>query len=50
MRAYVEDYPELALKLVQAAASSKPPPVQEAILERLKASVQEGRELVCWLR
>ena len=50
MRAYMEQYPAQALELVQAAAPGRTHEQHEAILERLWASVQEGRELICWLR
>ena len=50
MRAYMEQYPAQVLELVQAAAPGCTHEQQEAILGRLRASVQEGRELICWLR
>ena len=50
MRAYVDQYPARVLELVQAAASSCTHEQHEAILGRLRASMQEGREVICWLR
>ena len=50
MRAYMGRYPAQALELVQAAAHGCTHEQHEAILERLRASVQDGRELICWLR
>ncbi len=50
MRAYMEQHRAKALELVQAAAPGRTHEQHEAILERLRASVQEGRELICWLR
>ena len=49
MRGYMEQYPARVLELVQAAASGTHEQ-HKAILGRLRASVQEGRELICWLR
>ena len=50
MRAFIEQHPERALTLVQDAAPGYTHEQHSAILQRLWASIQEGRELVCWLR
>ena len=50
MRAYMEQYPARVLELVEAAASSHTHEQHEATLGRLRASMQESRELICWLR
>ena len=51
MRAYIEQYPAQALELVQARASSLCTHEEHKTTpKRLQASLQEGRELICWLR
>ncbi len=46
----MQQFPDKALQLVEAGAPGCTPGQHSAILQRLWASVQEGRELVCWLR
>ena len=45
----MQHFPDKALQLVEAGAPGCTPGQHSAILQRLWASVQEGRELVCLL-
>ena len=50
MRAYMEECPDEALKLVQKAARGYTQEQHKEMLQCLRNSVQVGRELIRWLR
>ena len=50
MREYIDEHPQKCLTIIRHAIGDYPEGRAERTLERLRHSVGEGKELVCWLR